>query len=490
MAGEILDTVYFVVKEALFHSGWLSEFSMEKDYANLCITLKRTNWMKLEIKEEKGEDCLENITNKSTPALQNSEMTKVFITKVDDREPVNGYSDISRNRDFYSEQKYNRIDAILDPLTQELTDDTNDETSVINLPSLDKIDADEQYETSIDPQSCSEQGEGSLSLPRNVGIDTYTSKSWRKKRHNIGRPKKKLSKKEMNLKLTLQKLKQKKKRVDEIFLAETAVKKADNDKRFPCTQCNYKAPSRGKLERHETTHSKEKPYVCSLCEFRTKREDALTKHRLIHTGEKPYQCELCDYTARTHQGLSKHVASHGEKTFACQHCEYKAALKGTLKKHEEQVHKTIDLFRCDLCSFQTISKDRHRSHIIAHEKKTAFTCTICDKTFMIKREYNTHMKVHMPRLKEKDHPCPHCDKRFPLLHSMIRHMAEDHGIKGHECRLCGLIYTRKQHLTKHHLKKHPNEAIYHCQLCDYYSNEGREYRQHLTSVDHLGKEMN
>ena len=256
-------------------------------------------------------------------------------------------------------------------------------------------------------------------------------------------------------------------------------------KSYPCPNCDYVAREPSKLKRHLTVHSSEKPFACSLCTFRTKRAEDLAKHRSSHTGEKPYHCHLCGYEAREKYLLNRHLVIHNpQKDFLCDHCDYKTYSKKFLKHHVTQVHNTTEMLQCDLCSFKTINKIRFRSHEIAHKKKTSFTCTKCDKTFLAKGDYYHHMKVHNP-LRVVTFPCSICGERFNLKKDRTSHLVQEHKWKGYPCRLCGLFYSDRRHLKEHHQKTHPNEAVFHCSTCDYYSDDWPEYRRHLSSVAHL-----
>ena len=59
MAQGILDAVCCVVREALSYSEWVSVITMEKDYSNLCVVMKITNWMDLNNGENFDSACPE-----------------------------------------------------------------------------------------------------------------------------------------------------------------------------------------------------------------------------------------------------------------------------------------------------------------------------------------------------------------------------------------------------------------------------------------------
>ena len=515
MAEEILDAVCFVVKDALSCSGWLSELTVEKDYANLCLSLKLKKWIEINNGKKQENYCPEMMSNEYTPGTLDvsngmAKMNEEFISKIDpDSESLDNYCDNSSNLELYSEQSScKRLNKdILEPLTfsqqpfsRELNKDTNEKSTEMKPVLLTKTEPNdnllnEPFEYSSNPTLCSNLGSRFSDQPsisvESVGVEISQGSLLRQRKkvddvntwngngmkHKVGRPKKRSFKKEKKTNKTIT-----------VQTKLTDALKVKDVTSLSCTRCNYKAPSKSKLERHQTTHSTEKPFACSLCEFRAKRKEELTRHRSKHTGEKPYHCNLCNYEGRDPTGLRSHMLTHsGEKKHACQHCKYTSIRKANLKIHVEQVHNTIDLIQCGLCSFQTINKIKYRSHIIGHTTNRAFTCTACDKTFLIKSDYATHMKIHQPKAKAKDYPCPICVVRLTSLKDKDQHMTQEHGMIGHKCRLCASIFTRFPHLKKHHKNKHPDEAIYHCSLCHFNSDDGREYRSHLTNVAHLEK---
>ncbi|XP_066295734.1 zinc finger protein 22-like [Branchiostoma lanceolatum] len=59
------------------------------------------------------------------------------------------------------------------------------------------------------------------------------------------------------------------------------------EKRFACTECDFRVASKTDLIRHTRKHTGEKPYKCDQCEYSAAQKCNLDCHKRKHTGEKP-----------------------------------------------------------------------------------------------------------------------------------------------------------------------------------------------------------
>ena len=90
-------------------------------------------------------------------------------------------------------------------------------------------------------------------------------------------------------------------------------------KRFQCGYCEFSSVTKLSVDRHMTTHTKEKrtgalaPLFCSYCGDTVPTHAKLSKHvRLEHGAtaaipKKVYECSSCEYKAGTHSLLKAHV---------------------------------------------------------------------------------------------------------------------------------------------------------------------------------------
>jgi len=68
---------------------------------------------------------------------------------------------------------------------------------------------------------------------------------------------------------------------------------------------------------------------------------------------------------------------------------------------------------------------------------------------------------------------------------MRSHLFIHTGKKDFKCRLCGLEFRIFPSQLKHHRRKHPDEYIFHCALCNFSTNDVKENKRHDISLMHL-----
>ncbi|KAL3283702.1 hypothetical protein HHI36_024002 [Cryptolaemus montrouzieri] len=113
-------------------------------------------------------------------------------------------------------------------------------------------------------------------------------------------------------------------------------------KNYKCSQCDYRAATRGRLETHtESTHLGLRNYKCSQCDYRAATKRKLKIHtESVHLGLKNHKCSHCDYASYHKSNFLKHINSvHlNTKSFQCNYCDYQGAAKFLLAKHVKNVH--------------------------------------------------------------------------------------------------------------------------------------------------------
>ena len=67
-------------------------------------------------------------------------------------------------------------------------------------------------------------------------------------------------------------------------------------------------------------------------------------------------------------------------------------------------------------------------------------CSLCEKRFHRKWDFNIHMRFHN---NEKPFSCSHCDKRFTQKGDLKRHVLTHTGHKPFTCTVCDVSFTRR-----------------------------------------------
>ena len=424
-ASDILDCVHLLIKKALSPHKWLSEIALEKNYETECIILNLAGLTYFNVAES-----IDNVTNGS-----------------------------SNNADSYSNAHCEFLDDYVS---------IKEECADLNVPYVEMESIDEDLlisGTDLKPDG----GIEALDIPLEDAGDSL----------NLQPPIKKKACK-ISTKLSVET----KKRIK----AKSISKERKGRTRVTCPHCEYQTDSNYKLERHRIVrHTDQKPYQCDQCNYKTKTADCLRSHMQARhsSDEKMYQCKECDYSGKNKLNLDRHMRIHSEGTYACHFCKYKARSSQRLRDHENQMHLVTSLFECELCNFKTITKTRFDEHVLSHKTNIFFGCDVCGKRFSVRNDYLHHKKLHQKSSNVKKFSCIFCGEKFEAYRDRKLHLSKYHNFEGYECRLCGSVFSHVGSFSKHHKKNHPNEDMYNCYLCNFSSNDGREYRKHLLLPSHL-----
>lgn len=70
-------------------------------------------------------------------------------------------------------------------------------------------------------------------------------------------------------------------------------KTLQQQKTYPCKQCDKVFHAHYNLTRHMPTHTGVRSYLCKVCGKAFRQASTLCRHKIIHTSEKPHKCETC-----------------------------------------------------------------------------------------------------------------------------------------------------------------------------------------------------
>ena len=145
----------------------------------------------------------------------------------------------------------------------------------------------------------------------------------------------------------------------------------------------------------------------------------------------------------------------------CKNFTNKSALEYHLNKHKPEAKKVT----CDICGSRFFANNHLKEHkVLVHgqsEGSKKFECSDCDKTFVLKKSLNRHLREkHMETNKNTDYSedisstneikCGSCEKSFKRMGDMKRHMKTNHSDeKLFKCAACEKEFSRKDILLRH-----------------------------------------
>ncbi|XP_056129878.1 zinc finger protein 335-like isoform X2 [Lampris incognitus] len=117
-------------------------------------------------------------------------------------------------------------------------------------------------------------------------------------------------------------------------------------------------------------------------------------------GSKRFSCRICMESFQGRSDMENHKRAHlDSNTFKCPDCDFTAPSWPDVKTHME-LHSYLRPHKCPNCSFASKNKKDLRRHMMTHTNEKPFSCKLCGQRF----NRNGHLKFHMERLHNQDHP--------------------------------------------------------------------------------------
>lgn len=248
-------------------------------------------------------------------------------------------------------------------------------------------------------------------------------------------------------------------------------------KYFHCTMCDCKFKTNLLFNEHLKIHEKclkcKKPlnvnhvcdikkFICHICGKIFKTNANLKEHENYCSGDLPYSCKICEKKFASTSKLNQHTKLFHEKNYTdfCKICN-----KGFIKKSDYISHmlKHSDekKFLCKICGkvYKTLSNlNQHKK---VHNDNLPFSCTVCKKGFLRKENLESHLNIHNGI---KPFPCVVCEKKFVSQKNLDAHLKVHNGtVKKTACKICG---KKISHGIKEHMRTHSDFKEFSCHECN------------------------
>uniref|UniRef100_A0A182RAT1 Zinc finger protein n=1 Tax=Anopheles funestus TaxID=62324 RepID=A0A182RAT1_ANOFN len=239
------------------------------------------------------------------------------------------------------------------------------------------------------------------------------------------------------------------------------------------------------------------PYCCGACGRRFRNERLVERHLQYTVDILQYYCNLCDFETYNPRRMELHLYSglHRDtlpvtvelkplqtkpspSQYCCfdgceQHFQNEPALKQHINLSHQQVLEanriqTKKLNRilqsqsyheCNVCSVLFKSIGALQAHQAPSARK-GYLCVVCGVSKRTRAALRVHERSHTG---ERPFRCEVCDKTFHTNRTLLSHRS-CHITGQHRCKLCGLVFNRKENLNRHIMLKH-GEATIQCDLC-------------------------
>ncbi|CAL8098055.1 unnamed protein product [Orchesella dallaii] len=262
-----------------------------------------------------------------------------------------------------------------------------------------------------------------------------------------------------------------------------------NERPFKCQKCGRSFKTVNEVKIHQAVHSEVKRYCCSKCPKKYYSSVGLKNHvRKMHETNLryPYRnnsfgCSVCHKKFQTATGLSHHLVLHSPTNlFYCVFCDYQSNFIERLKRHI-RVHIREKPFQCQECGepfSHPFSIKYHMKKAHSPEKWEKNKCVFCDKTYSTNGELVRHIKYHTG---EKPFSCSICEKAFVLQYQLRSHIGAHK--KLYSCSTCGKNYAKQAGLNRHKLRhSNTDPRQYTCDYCCAKFLDASNVRSHVNEV--------
>ena len=164
-------------------------------------------------------------------------------------------------------------------------------------------------------------------------------------------------------------------------------------------------------------------------------------------------CEHCDYAAENRNDMEKHCDDH--------HTQPSATLDEITQKPTPVV-KPLPLYKCNECSFATITTEE----LLVHKK-------------------DIHKKSKATESETYLHSCISCAFKTNEFNNLTLHVDSNHRpLHVRKCNLCNYESVSVEELNKHVSALHTDEVLFQCTSCDFHASSNDILKYHI-DTEHI-----
>ncbi|CAG0901647.1 unnamed protein product [Cyprideis torosa] len=219
-------------------------------------------------------------------------------------------------------------------------------------------------------------------------------------------------------------------------------------------------------------------FMCTVPKCRSRRIFKEWKAFCLHLKKghrmgDPSICLVCDQVFTDISIYMQHVKEHDSRgdPLQCELCKVVFYAYSDLVEHQRECHKQRS-YRCKYCPSQFMTSRERAFHIQCHESERPHQCAVCGKRFENPRQ----LRCHMVQAHDNALPCMLCEKSFTTKDELDLHEGSHD-----ECMTCGKkgfdsVDALKKHILHH--ERTPGRTCEHC---------GVEYKLEASLVRHLAE---
>ncbi|XP_060525625.1 zinc finger protein 271-like isoform X2 [Cylas formicarius] len=196
-----------------------------------------------------------------------------------------------------------------------------------------------------------------------------------------------------------------------------------HSEKFKCLVCLQCFNSRAMLNDHMASiHTKMKNHVCEVCAKVFSTKSSLSMHLKTHKDNKDYKCGKCQYATRTSAALYIHMSTHSNEVHICEYCSKIFKSNRNLSDHLKRVHCKIKRHHCTYCNKTFAMRYQLETHVRIHTGVHPYHCGNCPKTFARSDNLKEHMNTHQRSIFFN---CCTCSKTFLTRRGLKKHKCKD-----------------------------------------------------------------